>query len=220
MRKWVALLIALPLLYQSAFAGRIEAEKKLTVLVTNEGFLGGGRGSGILMDETHILTCAHMADSFKDELFVYIYPLGVVSRASIENVNMAADLMLLKLEKPVKVNVKPVFQSKVEDGEPITVVGNALGSMKWYVTRGVISGHERDYLMTDAAINHGNSGGPWFNEKGQIVAITDWGIDKERDYVTPGISGGISAKTVLDTLQGWEDQKKGLAALLNLLGGK
>lgn len=189
--------------------------KSQTVLITSEGFLAGGRGSGILMDSTHVLTCFHMASAPDDEFFIYTYPFGEVVRASVENYNPAADLLLLKLDHPVKVTYKPVFQPKIKDGDGVTVVGNTLGAMKWYVTRGIISGRERAYLMTDAGVYPGNSGGPWFNEKGEIVAISDWGLKKY-----PSVSGGVSARTILDTLKGWEDAKKGMAMLMKLLGGK
>lgn len=218
MNKALALLIALPLLYQapaSAAQPKIENLKKVTVLVTNEGFLGGGRGSGVLMDSTHVLTCAHMAANGDDEFFVYTYPFGTVVKAKLESINFPADLAVLKLEAPVKVGVKPVFQTKIEDGDAITVVGNAAGGMKWYVTRGIISGRERDYLLTDTSVLPGNSGGPWFNAKGEIVGISDWKLSRY-----PEIVGGVSGKTILATIKGWEDQKKGFAALLKLLGSK
>lgn len=215
MNKGLALLIALPLLYQSASAAdRIEDMKRQTVLVTSEGFLAGGRGSGVLMDSTHVLTCAHMASAADDEFFIYTYPFGTVVKAHVESINFPADLAVLKLDSAVKVYKKPTYQAKIADGDQITVVGNAIGAMKWYVTRGIISGRERDYLMTDAQVHPGNSGGPWFNQKGEIVGISDWGLKKY-----PDIAGGVSAKTILATLKGWEDQKKGMAMILKLLGG-
>lgn len=214
MKIWLSVVL---LLAGVAYAGDIEEAKKLTVLVTNEGFLGGGKGSGILLDDTHVLTCAHMADSMKDEFFVYTYPFGVVVKAHIESYNASSDLLLLKLEMPVKVSKAPIFQPATLDGESVTVLGNALGAMKWYVTRGIISGHERDYILTDAHINHGNSGGPWFNEKGEIVGLSDWGLEKNETIRIDGVSGGVSAQTVLDTLKSWQTQKKGIAALLRLL---
>lgn len=193
---------------------RVENMKKMTVLVTSEGFLGGGRGSGVLIDSMTVLTCAHMADAVDDEFFVYTYPFGVVVKAKVLDVDMANDLLTLRLEHSVKLSVKPVFQTNIEDGDEIRVVGNAIGAMKWYVTRGTITGRERNYLMTDAQVHPGNSGGPWFNSKGEIVAISDWGLVKY-----PEISGGVSSTAIKATLKKWEAQKKFWAALDKLFGG-
>jgi S1-C subfamily serine protease len=192
----LVLLITVP-----AFADRhadIELMKAQTVLVTNEGFVGGGRGSGILMDSTHVLTCAHMTKDPNDEFFVYTYPLGTVAKGHVMFVNFHNDLMIIKLDAPVPFVKAPIFERDTYDGEPITVIGNALGSMKWYVTVGVVSGHEGRDLLTDASVHHGNSGGPWFNAAGKIVGITDWGLNKET-----GVSGGITTLTLGETLDIW-----------------
>lgn len=193
---------------------RVESEKKMTVLVTSEGFLGGGRGSGVLIDSVTVLTCAHMADAVNDEFFVYTYPFGEVIKAKIEDVDMSTDLLTLHLEHPVNVRVRPVFQPIIEDGDQITVVGNSAGAMKWYVTRGVVTGRERDYLMTDAQIHPGNSGGPWFNDNGEIVAISDFGLVRY-----PDISGGVSALTIQTTIKHWARQKRLMNALMKMFGG-
>ena len=63
-------------------------------------------------------------------------------------------------------------------GEPVFAVGNPLG-IGVSVTSGIISGLNRnlldtpfdDFIQTDAAINHGNSGGPLFNRRGEVIGI-------------------------------------------------
>lgn len=213
MNKLTIIALALLIAGPATAANRIEAMKKMTVLVTNEGFLGGGRGSGILIDSMTVLTCAHMADSASDEFFIYTYPFGTVVKGHVQDVDMANDLLTLRLEKPVKLSVKPVFQPIIEDGDEIYVVGNAAGGMKWYLTKGIITGRERAYLMTDAQVHPGNSGGPWFNKKGEIVGISDWGLKKYTD-----IAGGVSAETVIKTMRRWNMQKSLLAALMRMFG--
>lgn len=188
----------------------------LTVLVTNEGFLGGGRGSGVIVDGTHVVTCAHMIGSMKDELFIYTYPLGTVVKGHAEYVDVANDLMLVVLETTVTARNFATFDENYYDGEPITIIGNALGSMKWIVSHGVVSGTERDYILTDANVNQGNSGGPWVNENGAVVALTDWGISTEHG---PGIAGGISAKKITSMFARYEASKKMAAVLDRLFGG-
>lgn len=198
-----------------ARATPLDDQRELTVLVTNIGMSGMGAGTGVLLDNTHVLTCFHMADKATDDFMVYTYPLGKVVSAHIEGGNKPNDLLILVLDSSVPVRAAPVFQEKYEIGEPITVVGNALGGMQWFVTRGIISGFSQGFLLTDALINPGNSGGPWFNAKGEIVALTDWGIGPEPHI--HGLSGGVSARDINKMLGAWK-QETNTTDLLRGLG--
>jgi len=77
--------------------------------------------------------------------------------------------------------------SKVQVGDKVVAIGNALGEFQNTVTSGIISGFGRNIrasdrsggasealqnlLQTDAAINEGNSGGPLVNINGEVIAI-------------------------------------------------
>ena len=67
-------------------------------------------------------------------------------------------------------------------GETVIAIGSALGDFENTVTVGVVSGLNRtlqrddgtnmeNMIQTDAAINHGNSGGPLLNLSGQVIGI-------------------------------------------------
>jgi serine protease Do len=65
-------------------------------------------------------------------------------------------------------------------GEKIFVIGNPLG-LERTVTEGVISHAARNfggrlYLQVDASVNPGNSGGPLFNSRGQVVGVINMGV--------------------------------------------
>lgn len=192
----------------------IENAKKFTVMVTQEGLLGRGRGSGILLDETHVLTCFHMLDTPQDELFVYTYPLGKVYKARPGMVDKKNDLAILILESSATVRVKPVIQTKVTEGENIYVIGNALGGMSLQVRKGIISGKERSYLLTDAMVQHGDSGGPWINEKGEVIGLTSWGFDH-----APGITGGIAGKEIYPFVDYTLNPEKFMKKMMEVLLG-
>lgn len=173
----------------------LENTMKMTVMVTNEGFTGtGARGSGILINETTVLTCFHLLAAPTDTLYVYTYPFGQVIKAHPDRVSPSQDIAFLKLETPVKLRVKPFFQSNVQVGERIYAIGNSLGSMQWVLTSGIVSTKESFYILSDMPINPGTSGGPWVNEKGEIVGMTDWRIGPVRHV--PGIAGAISGKVL------------------------
>jgi serine protease Do len=94
-------------------------------------------------------------------------------------------------------------------GQRVIAVGSALGEFKNTVTVGVISGLERaidmgegfrmeDLIQTDAAINHGNSGGPLVNLQGQVIGINTLIIrgDGTSMDVAEGLGFAIPASTV------------------------
>lgn len=181
----------------------INKAKAFTVLISNEGWGGTGRGTGVLIDSMHVLTCAHMIEGAHDDTWIFPYPTGIVVKGRPVFVNTEEDLAVLELSKPVVVAHYAVFQDMHYDGEPITVVGNTKGSMKWFVTFGIISGDFENYLLTDAVLYGGNSGGPWINEQGEVVGLTDFTFIN-RDGSLSEIHGGVSAKTIHGFLQRWK----------------
>lgn len=93
------------------------------------------------------------------------------------------DLALIKLNSvPAGVKVmKFASFSNVKNGEKVYVIGNSLG-YGTCITSGIVSDRLRkvdgsNLLMTDCAVNGGNSGGPMFNEKGQVIGTIVSGID-------------------------------------------
>src|SRR6185437_12272936 len=103
-------------------------------------------------------------------------------------------------------------------GDPVMSIGNPLG-IGMSVSAGIISALNRDimdtpyddFIQTDAAINHGNSGGPLVDMKGQVV-----GIDTSLYTVPNGGSIGLGfaitsndAKFVVDRLLQYGDVRAG-----------
>ena len=71
----------------------------------------------------------------------------------------------------------------VKNGQKVYLIGNSLG-MGSCITSGIISDRARampglnySYIMTDVAANHGNSGGPLYNDKGEVIGVLVAGID-------------------------------------------
>lgn len=92
------------------------------------------------------------------------------------------DLALLKLARVPK-DAKPMTFEKdenIRNGAKVFVIGNSLG-FGTCITSGIVSDKARKLgkkvvLMTDCAVNHGNSGGPMFNEKGHVIGAIVSGI--------------------------------------------
>ena len=100
----------------------------------------------------------------------------------------------------------------VDVGDPVLVIGNPAG-LGTSVSAGIISGLNRnlmnspfdDYIQTDAAINHGNSGGPVIGRDGQVVGIATILITAQADegsnglgFAIPGSDASYAVRHLLD----------------------
>lgn len=98
----------------------------------------------------------------------------------------AGDVALLKIEATGLSAVTLGESNNITVGESIYVVGNALGEYDYTLTGGLVSGLDRLMTFTsdttgasetinmfqiDAAVNSGNSGGPVYNSKGEVIGI-------------------------------------------------
>jgi serine protease Do len=89
------------------------------------------------------------------------------------------DMVILKVhaDHPLPA-VKWGNSETMRPGDPVIAIGNPLG-IGTTVTSGIVSALDRDiqetpydaFIQTDASINHGNSGGPLFNLKGEVIGI-------------------------------------------------
>lgn len=180
---------------------KLDTVKRFTVLISIEGFEGGYRGTGVLIDKYHVLTCAHMLHS--DTFWIYTYPLGRVLLAHPVWADQFHDLAIIKLDTPVNLSHYAVVNTTTTVGQPIVVVGNTLGAMTWFVSYGMISNKEGFYDETTAFIRGGNSGGPWVDLNGNLVALTDWGLVDQKGN-SDGIGGGINGETIRKFLMDWK----------------
>jgi serine protease Do len=143
----------------------------------------GGLGSGVLIgkNSNYILTAAHVvANAIKIEV---IFADGTKLSATNKRVDKTSDLALIQLERPITHLPTAVLgdSEKSRVGDDIFIIGSPLG-LSHSVSRGIISGKRTElnetnqnrameFFQTDASINKGNSGGPMFNMKGEVIGI-------------------------------------------------
>jgi S1-C subfamily serine protease len=137
------------------------------------------------------------------EFWVFTYPKGRVLSARPVFADKEHDLAILELSEPVKLRRYAIFNATTTIGQPIVVVGNTLGSMKWFISYGIISEKEFFYDLTTATIHGGNSGGPWVDLNGRVVALTDCGLVKSNGQ-EEGISGGVDGETLKQFVDNWK----------------
>ncbi|MFB2550804.1 DegQ family serine endoprotease [Ensifer soli] len=150
-----------------------------------QGGQGGNRqrtvnslGSGFVIDPSgFIVTNNHVIDG-ADDIEVN-FANGSKLKAKLVGKDTKTDLALLKVESPTPLKWVPFGDSRsMRIGDWVMAIGNPFG-LGGSVTIGIISARGRNinagpydnFIQTDAAINRGNSGGPLFNMKGEVIGI-------------------------------------------------
>lgn len=148
--------------------------------------VGGGSGF-IVHKDGLVLTNKHVVFDADAEYTVMIgeedeYSATVLSRDPIN------DIAILKIDAKKELPTIQIGDSnKLELGQTVVAIGNALGLFSNTVSKGIISGlsrsisaalgtgeeieHLRGVLQTDVAINQGNSGGPLVDLDGKAIGI-------------------------------------------------
>jgi putative serine protease PepD len=153
---------------------------------------GGGGGSGgaesatgtgfVYDGDGHIVTNEHVIDG-ASSVSVKLSD-GSTWKATVVGSDTSSDLAVLKISAPAsKLTPLPLADSSaVQVGDGVVAIGNPFG-LDGTVTSGIISAVDREIaapdetpiegaIQTDAAINHGNSGGPLLNLEGKVIGVT------------------------------------------------
>ena len=137
-------------------------------------------GSGFILSEDGYVVTNHHVIEDAATIHVVLYD-NQSYQAKLVGYEANNDLALLKITAP---DLRPVTLGSSDAlivGDQVAAIGNPLGELTSTLTVGYISAKERDVstnsstinmIQTDCAINSGNSGGPLFNMKGEVVGIT------------------------------------------------
>ncbi len=135
-------------------------------------------GSGFIVDPTGIIITNRHVVSDVIEISATLQDGRTLPAHNI-GVSESIDLALLKIDagKPLP-TVRWADSDRLHVGDQVMAVGNPLGVGE-SISAGIISGLNRnirfspfdDFIQTDAAINHGNSGGPLVDVRGEVVGV-------------------------------------------------
>lgn len=174
-----------------------------------------GLGTGFLVDELHIMTAAHVVQT-AESVSVRFHNNEVIPANVISNYK-TADVSLLRLKwAPKKATVLKLGDSdKMKIGERVFVVGSPLG-LSYSFSSGYISGKQKsrraknslvrsEFFQTDAAINQGNSGGPMFNNEGEVIGIVSHILTQSGGFEGIGFAAtsNIAQELLLDEGAMW-----------------
>ncbi len=137
-----------------------------------------GLGSGfIISKDGQIVTNNHVVEG-ADKVTVKLSD-GREFEATVVGSDPMTDIALLKIKADVDLPAVTFGSSDaMRVGDEVVAMGNPFG-LGGTVTTGIVSAKSRninsgpydDFIQTDAAINRGNSGGPLFNNAGEVIGV-------------------------------------------------
>ncbi len=169
---------------------------------------GQAVGTGVIIDSKgYIVTNNHVIEGAQS--LEVLFDNGDKAAATVVGADAANDLAVIQVTGKTMPAVAQFGDSTtLQVGEPVIAIGAALGDFQDTVTVGVVSALNRrvdasanqslqGLIQTDAAINHGNSGGPLLNADGQVIGINTLVVRSDpAGDVAEGLGFAIPSSTV------------------------
>lgn len=135
-------------------------------------------GSGVIIaKDGYIVTNNHVIEN--QQSLAVVFADGSRHDATLVGADPVTDVAVIKVKDSVPAVASFGDSNALQPGETAIAIGSPLGDFKNSVTTGVISALNRTVsgdspaglIQTDAAINHGNSGGPLINLQGEVIGL-------------------------------------------------
>ncbi len=165
---------------------------KTSVPVSGSGFIASS--DGYIVTNYHVIEDAYKGGY---NISVVLYN-GETYKAKIVGAEEQNDLAVLKIEATGLSAATLGNSENMKVGETVYAIGNPLGELSFTMTSGMVSALDREITTSnsstgatitnnmfqiDAAVNEGNSGGPVYNERGEVIGIVT------AKYSSTGVEG-------------------------------
>ncbi len=166
---------------------------------------GMAQGSGFFVSQDgYVVTNNHVVENAVEVQLVT--DSGKTLDAKVVGTDPRTDLALLKVKDAGDYAFVQLADGKARIGDWVLAIGNPFG-LGGTVTAGIVSAQGRDigsgpyddFIQIDAPINRGNSGGPTFNQKGEVVGVNTAIFSPSGGNV--GIAFAIPASTVKQVVE-------------------
>jgi S1-C subfamily serine protease len=198
-------------IYSSSKNGVVEV--LATAVVSDSPFFGAQQarllGSGFVIDKSgHVVTNYHVVEGASK---VEVGFSGTEMPATVVGTDPSTDIAVLRIKRVEGRALRPLDlgnSDSVTVGDAVVAIGNPFG-LERTVTAGIVSAMQREItapndfaidevIQTDAAINHGNSGGPLLNADGKVIGVNSQ-IETESGG-NVGIGFAVPINTVKDVV--------------------
>jgi serine protease Do len=161
-----------------------------------------GAGSGFIVSaDGYILTNAHVVDG-ADEVTVKLTDKRKFT-AKVVGYDNRTDIAVIKINASNLPKVTIGDPGKLRVGEAVVAIGSPFG-FENSVTSGIVSAKDRSlpaenyvpFIQTDVAVNPGNSGGPLFNLRGEVVGVNSQIYSRSGGY--QGVSFSIPIDVAME----------------------
>jgi S1-C subfamily serine protease len=129
---------------------------------------------------------------------------GTWAGAEVVGRHQNLDMLLLWLPRKAgkaRFTLSVARAAQIKGGESIYVIGHPQG-LRFTLSTGIISRKDQDLFQISAPISPGNSGGPMFDSRGQLVGIVIMMMDKNLSPNAENLNFAVRADALLD-LSGW-----------------
>jgi S1-C subfamily serine protease len=198
-------------IYQNSKNGVVQV--LATAVVSDNPFFGAQQarvlGSGFVIDKSgHVVTNYHVVEGASK---VEVGFSGTEMSATVVGSDPSTDIAVLRIKHVEGRALRPLDlgnSDSVTVGDAVVAIGNPFG-LERTVTAGIVSAIQREItapngfsidrvIQTDAAINHGNSGGPLLNADGKVIGVNSQ-IESESGG-NVGIGFAVPVNTVKDVV--------------------
>ena len=159
-----------------------QASKSVVEISASGGSQSSAQGSGFVFDDNgHVVTNQHVVAG-ASSISVSFWN-GVELDAELVGTDPSTDLAVIRVDAPAGLlsPLRIADSSAVDVGDPVLAMGSPFG-LEGTITSGIVSALHRemtapnnftitDTIQTDAAINHGNSGGPLLDNRGRVIGV-------------------------------------------------
>lgn len=140
---------------------------------------------------------------------------GIWADAKVIARHQHLDLVLLWMPRREGHALFTQSVAKADDGEPIFVIGHPEG-LRFTLSSGIVSRLEGDIVQISAPVSPGNSGGPVYDARGNLVGIVSAKMDHSADPNAENLNFAISAQS-LGEATGWNFAENGRASFERFL---
>jgi putative serine protease PepD len=199
-------------IYKNTYKGVVEITVTAPQMTPTGNQEATAQGSGFVIDsDGHIVTNDHVVE--KAQSVSVRFWDGSTYKASVVGTDPSTDLGVIKVDAPSSV-LHPLSigdSNQLQVGDGVVAIGSPFG-LEETVTSGIVSALHRqmqapnnftinDSIQTDAAINHGNSGGPLLNSSGEVIGVNSQIAGQTGANVGIGFAiPSSTVKSIADTL--------------------